>query len=85
VSAPDQTGTFSSTYAGTYWGGLYATPPAGCDYRFDGMAELLPGGSGYGFGVHASIGSAGVPHSEGIQYDVGIGGSPAVPVKGCSR
>ncbi len=74
VSAPDQAGMFSATYAGTYWGGLYAAPPAGCDYRFDGMAELQPGGSGYGFGVRASVDSAGVPHSEGIQYDAGIGG-----------
>jgi hypothetical protein len=74
MTAPDQTGAFTATYDGTYWGGLYATPKVGCDYRFDGMAELLPGGSGYGFGVHASVGSDGVPHSEGIQYDSGIGG-----------
>jgi hypothetical protein len=74
MTAPDQTGVFTATYAGTYWGGLYATPHVGCDYRFDGMAELLPGGSGYGFGVRASVDSAGVPHSEGIQYDAGIGG-----------
>lgn len=74
MSAPDQTGAFTATYDGTYWGGLYAAPQVGCDYRFDGMAQLLPSGSGYGFGVDASVDSAGVPHSEGIQYDAGIGG-----------
>lgn len=74
MSAPDQAGAFTATYDGTYWGGLYAAPQAGCDYRFDGMAELLPGGSGYGFGVRASVDSSGVPHSESIQYDAGIGG-----------
>lgn len=74
VSTPDMTGAFSATFTSTYWGGLYATPAAGCDYRFDGEAQLQTGGSGYGFGVRASIDANGVPHSEGIQYDPGIGG-----------
>jgi pimeloyl-ACP methyl ester carboxylesterase len=72
--APDAAGTFAASYAGTYWGGLYARAAVGCNYRFEGMARLQSGGSGYGFGVRARIAAGGVPYSEGIQYDPGAGG-----------
>jgi hypothetical protein len=75
MSTVDAAGTFSTSFDSTYWGGVSAAPSVGCNYRFDGMADLVSeGGPGYGFFVRGSIDSTGTPHGVGIQYDPGAGG-----------
>jgi hypothetical protein len=43
-------GNLLVSFADTYWGGLYASSPAGCDYVFSAQARVLEGG-GYSLGA----------------------------------
>lgn len=66
-------GVFEATYGPTFWGGLYASSDAGCNYRFSGSARVISGG-GYGLTVWASVDSGGTPHGQSMQYDMGASG-----------
>jgi pimeloyl-ACP methyl ester carboxylesterase len=76
MSGPAADGTFGTTFAGVFYGGLTTTVPTGigCDYRLEGDGRVVSG-DGYGFVARATIDPTGTLFGRGVQYDIGVGGA----------